>query len=734
MKNGRTIFLAGVMLVLAAVAAYRNSLDTPFLFDDSLAIVANPSIRHLWPPGEALSPPTDGSGVSGRPLVNLSLAVNYAFGGLQVRGYHVMNLVLHLLASLVLWGVLRRTWRLVSAGSELARAQNKPGPEDAELLAWSAALLWAVHPLLTESVVCVVQRNEVMGGLFYLLTLYGFIRSATGTSGNLAESTEPRREKTVAAVPPTRLAVVKWQVFTVASCLLGVASKEIVATAPLLVLLYDRTFVAGTVRGAWQKRKRFYGALAATWLLLAWLMWHNRQRGGTVGFGLGVSSWDYLLTQCYALVLYLKLSFWPHPLILDYGSEVVRYVGEVWLQGVAVVSLLFATLFALWRRPVLGFVGACFFVILAPSSSFVPLTTQTIAEHRMYLPLAAVIVLAVAGLHAVAGRRAAVISLILAVLLGVRTANRNAVYQDELAVWADALAERPANPRAESGVGTAYYHRGNMPEAVRHFERTLQQDPWSAVAHYNLGLALDKLDRRDEALAHYRDALKLRPEFAPGQAVLGGLLVKLGRPEEAVGHLRSALVLMPNDVEALDRLGQALAGTGKFPEAVATYERALAIDPTLAVAHFNFGLLLAASGRPADAIAHYTEAARLDANFAAARLNLGILLAQAGRPDEALLQLREAVRLQPGQAEAHASLGNVLAMAGRPAEAIDCYEAALRLRPEYAAAHYNLGQALVQQRRWTEARRHFAEAVRIKPDLAAAQEMLERLRTVPEDR
>src|SRR5450432_4141434 len=235
MKSKRVHLLAGVAIVLAVVAAYANSLNGPFLFDDAPAIVGNPTIRHLWPPTAALSPPSDGSGVTGRPLVNFSLAVNYAIGGLDVRGYHLANVTLHLLAALTLWGVLRRTLRrsLVDARKE-ARAERVAG---------IATLVWAVHPLLTESVTCVVQRNEVMGGLFYLLTLYCFIRAATGEPGGL-QAAEKGGELKPGAPAARGKSSGGWEALAVLACFLGMATKEIVATAPLLVLLYDRIFIA----------------------------------------------------------------------------------------------------------------------------------------------------------------------------------------------------------------------------------------------------------------------------------------------------------------------------------------------------------------------------------------------------------------------------------------------------------------------------------------------------------
>ena len=190
-------WLAAGTLVLAALAVYWNSLGAPFVFDDIPAVERNATIRQLWPPWPALNPPTDGSGVSGRPLVNLSLAVNHAMGGEEVRGYHLTNIALHALAALTLWGLLRRTLRLDSVGLPLdgrpgsirgeARRQAPALHDDAGLMAFVCALLWTVHPLLTESVVCVVQRNEIMGSLFYLLTLYCFVRGVHSTSSRQAQ-------------------------------------------------------------------------------------------------------------------------------------------------------------------------------------------------------------------------------------------------------------------------------------------------------------------------------------------------------------------------------------------------------------------------------------------------------------------------------------------------------------------------------------------------------------------
>jgi hypothetical protein len=253
-----------------------------------------------------------------------------------------------------------------------------------------------------------VQRVESLMGLFYLLTLYGFIRAAASP----------------------RPAI--WQVCTVATCLLGIATKEVMATAPVLVLLYDRTFVAGTFREGWRRRWRLYLGLAATWLALAAMVastgWN---RGGASGFNVGVTPWAYWLTQFEAVARYLWLSVWPHPLVIDYGTFWVHDAGQVAGYALVVVALAAATVWALGRAPQAGFLGAWFFVILAPTC-VVPGTIQMIVEHRMYLPAAAVVTLGVLGIHAAIGRRSWVLFAALALGLGVLTARRNADYRSDL--------------------------------------------------------------------------------------------------------------------------------------------------------------------------------------------------------------------------------------------------------------------------------------------------------------
>jgi hypothetical protein len=459
------IFLAGGLLVIAALIAYHPSFSVPFLYDDVPAIPDNPTIRHLWPIGPVLSPPARLT-TSGRPVINLSLAINYAFGQTDVTGYHALNLAIHILAGLVLFGLVRRTLlRPAFAGLRRARPQDST-----TLLAFTIAALWMLHPLQTESVTYIVQRAESLMGLFYLLTLYCFVRSADETGKRQEARGESPEKETRGPHLIRSPASGLWPLASGLFCFLGMASKEVMVSAPLLVLLYDRTFVAGSFRAAWQNHWRLYLGLAASWLLLGFLVVSTGgNRNGSAGFSSGMTWWTYALTQLPAVVHYLRLSFWPHPLVFDYGTAVVKQAGQVIPGALIIAALAIGTVLGLRRWPAIGFAGIWFFAILAPSSSVVPVVTETMAEQRMYLPLAAVVALVVLGLYAWAGRLGAYALLALAVSLGILTFQRNQDYASELFIWRDTVAKRPENARAHNnpaavpGSRATQAHRSRLP-------------------------------------------------------------------------------------------------------------------------------------------------------------------------------------------------------------------------------------------------------------------------------
>ena len=538
----------GAVIAGGAIAVYGDSFGAPPHFDDLTAITENLSIRRLWPIGPVLSPP-DETGVGGRPLLNLSFALNYAFGGAGVLGYHLVNLLIHVLAGWTLFALVRRTLRSSVLAERFGTA--------ADSLSLAVAAIWAWHPVQTQSVTYLSQRAESLMGLFYLLTLYCFARGADAGG---------------------RAARLAWYSLSVAACLAGSATKEVIVTAPVMVFLYDRTFIAGSFSSAWRRHWPLYAALAAIWLPLG--MRVRGLHGVGVGLGPGVEWWAYALTECRVVSRYLLLSVWPSSLVFDYGRYVPPRLSDVWPYAAALAALLAAAVAALRRSPAAGFAACWFFLILAPTSSVIPVVGAPMAESRLYLPLAGVAAIAALGAYSLAGRWSLPLLGSVAVGLGFAAAERNRVYLSDQALWSDTVAKRPSNARAHNNLGNVLIDLpGRSGDAIAQYEEALRLNPAYAEAYNNLGYALAAVGRVQEAIAPYEQALRLKPDYA-----------------DAHNNLAIALTNLP----------------GRLGEAIAHYEEALRLNPDMAQAHYNLAIvLLNDPGRRAEVQAHLEAVLRL---------------------------------------------------------------------------------------------------------------------------
>jgi tetratricopeptide (TPR) repeat protein len=426
------------------------------------------------------------------------------------------------------------------------------------------------------------------------------------------------------------------------------ASKEVMVSAPLLLFFYDRCFVSGGFRAAWRERRGLYLALAGTWVILVLVMLLSANRGGTVGFGRGVSSWDYALTQCKALWIYLRLSFWPAPLVLDYGMQLVRDPLEVLPQALLILSLAAATILALWRRPVPGFFGLWFFAILAPSSSVVPLVTQTIAEHRMYLPLAALMVPLAWAVFLLPRKAALFVTVGLCAALASATIARNQVYRSAETIWKDSARKCPGNFRAHYTLVLICEKEGRFDEMISHYEDTLKAKPDHVASQFNLAFHLANSGRFQEALPHYREAVRLEPDSPDAHTGEGTTLMRLNRPGEAIPCFEAAARLKADSAPIQFNLGQALYLCGRNGEAIERYRKAIALNPNFPEAFNRIGNALASEGRFSPAVEAFREALRLAPSRSELKLNLGTALLFSGRAAEALPFLEQAVLSDPG--------------------------------------------------------------------------------------
>ncbi len=734
-----TLLAAIVLVVGATIGVYWNSLDGVFVLDDHAWIIDNSSIKNLLDLREVLLP-TGNVDVTGRPIVSLTLAINYALGGLDPLGYHIVNLAIHVLNALLLLGIVRRTLLSPRLVGRFAAA--------ALPLATAVALIWAVHPLTTAAVTYVIQRTESLAVLFYLLTLYCTIRGATVAEGGKSQ----RR--------------IAWYIGAAIACALGMATKEIVATAPVLILLYDRTFLSGSFGGALRQRRGLYAALAACWGIVVALLVATNFHNGTTGLAVvDFTPATYLLTECGVIAHYLQLAFWPVGLCLDYGWRQPTRMLEIVPPIMLMVALLGVTAWALVKRPAWGFLGAAFFLILAPSSSVIQIQDAAF-DHRMYLPLAALVALVVIGVYSLWTRwfgaidansssvRSAIALALIFVLggLGWTTVMRNAAYGSEDGLWRDVLATSPQNWRAYASLawldeqrhdddhaienykhalelrdydaktrlqlGDIYKQRGDIEHALVQFREAVKDRPDSVAARLDFANGLSTHGEFDKAVEQWSKAVELDPESAAAQSSLGNALVTQGKLDEALVHCRKAVELNPRDIGAHTNLGKCFALQGKLDDAHAEFKRTIELDPKFATGYFNLAGVYAAQKKPVDAENAYRQALELAPDDLEIHLGYGDFLMELGgdRVNDASNQFRKVLRDDSENAQAEYNLAGCLVLQGEPDEAIDHYERAVELRPKDAHMCAKLAAFLERNGRHQEAIRQFQRAVELKPD------------------
>jgi protein O-mannosyl-transferase len=612
------VFVA--VLIIATLLAYSNCFSSPFIMDDADVIVSNPTIRSLSPISRTLSGPLQSS-TAGRPLVNLSFALNYAAGELDPRGYHAVNLAIHILCGLLIFGIVRRTLSKISKPSNFSNASNLPN-----LVAFFGALVWLLHPLETEVINYVTQRTESLMALAYLTTLYSFVRGV--------ESDRPWG----------------WYAIAVISCVLGVLCKESMATAPVMVLLYDVVFCAGSLTAAVRRRAVLYGGLALSWVVLAALLASNA-RSHSAGFTSGVSAWTYLLNQGPIVLRYLRLAVWPDALVFDYGLPKPIAWPTAILAALPLIALGGATAAAWFFDRRLAYLGTWLFVTLAPASTIIPIATEVGAERRMYMPMMAIAVLGVLAISAIVRRRNVFIGSLAAVsvALGALTFARNADYHDPDGLWRQVIARYP-HGRAHYNLAVSLRERGQRAEAIREYE--LAQDDMPD-AEYALGFEAMQDGRFDEAITRLRRYLALKPldiNAIRASNLLGRALLAAGRSDEAAAAFRETLRMHPDDVDGTGGLGQALLNTGHLEEAIGPLSKYAQGVPQSSPAHFNLGLTLLKLHRFDEAAAELSKAASLNPRDPAAHANLATAYAQVGRLDEAIAEFRQASAVEPDPA------------------------------------------------------------------------------------
>ncbi len=608
-----------VLLILVALI-YSNVLGAPFIFDDIKYIVENDFIRDL----------SNFYSLSGtRYLTFLSFALNYAAGGLSPAGYHLLNIALHALNSILVYLFVRGLIKSLASSVGQEGADGNEGvpcaPGAGFGLAFMAALIFAAHPIETEAVAYISQRFASLAAFFYLLCLVSYVRSR------------------LAIINRKSPAAIAFYVLAFIAGLLAQKSKETAFTLPALIILVEFLFFQ---QGRFSLKK---SAPALPFLALFAIIPMDllSLTGGGPGGIAGklrllqleelatLSRHDYLLTQFRVLLTYIRLLFLPFaqngdydytlyhsffspPVLFSFVSLLVVFAGALYLalrfaRSGRIFGLL-AAFGVLW-----------FFITISVESSIIPIK-DVIFEHRVYLPSAGVFLslgalyfyLVDRGAGALRRGRGRAMSIVIAPLvivlvLSVLTYRRNRVWGSDIAFWTDVVSKSPQKARGYNNLGNSYYNKGRVKEAIEKYKKAISLKKNYYEAYNNLGSALLALNRPGLALGYFRRALELRPDYTGALSNMALGLVALNRPGEAIGYARTALALRPD----------------------------------LAAPHNALGMALVDSGDMERGIYHLREAARLNPASGGLANNLGLALLRAGRGDEALMMLKKAVNLEP---------------------------------------------------------------------------------------
>jgi tetratricopeptide (TPR) repeat protein len=683
----RKEWLLGLLLLAAVLAAYQPVWHAGFIWDDDNYVTKNRTLhdwsglRQIWFDTKATP--------QYYPLVYTTFWLEYHAWKLNPLGYHIVNVLLHALGSILLWRVLKRL--------------QLPG-------AWLAAAIFALHPVNVESVAWITERKNVLSGVFFFAAAWAYLRFA-GESGG-----ERRRRS--------------WWLAGLLLFVCALLSKTAACPLPVVLLL-----------ARWWKEKRLDWRdalpLVPFFIVGLWLglqtAWLEKHHVGASGAAWSSNFAERCLIAGRALWFYAGKLVWPVDFTFVYPRWQVD--ARVWWQWVfpAAALAIAATLWFGRKRFGGGPVAALliFAGTLFPVLGFLDvyyMRYSYVADHFQYLAGVGVIVLVAGGLTLTLGRWKTgqpflkpALSGLLLLTLGALTWHQCGMYAGEETLWRATLAQNPGCRMAHNNLGLFYLQTGELEKAIAEYREALETAPDYAEARNNLGFALFKKGEFNEAIAQYRKALEINPDYAEALNNLGNALRPKGDLEDAIAQYRKALEINPDFADAHLNLGVALAQKGQTDEAIAQCRKALEINPASAEAHNDLGVVLFRETlwnetHLNEAIAQYRMALEIDPDYSNAHLNLAVALAQSGQIEEANAQYRKALELNPASAEAHNGLGVILLSQARLDEAIAHFRQALEINPRSPDTFPYLGMAFFKKGQIKEAMDSWQQALEINPN------------------
>ncbi len=664
-----------LLLILASTTVYFNSLKGSFQFDD-LPLIQSRWVENL----ETFEHHVRFSSFENRPVVLWTYALNNSLGKGQVFGFHLLNLTVHIGVTLLVFFILSQTQYLYPG--------KMPGPIAFQTSGFplATALLFALHPLNTDSVSYISSRSSLLATFFYLLTLYLFTRLFS------------RKNK----VPKFNL---HWGllILLLISAYMSIAAKLIAATLPVLIGLWYLAFIVSTRNPPFTEKFHqpkwvvslllFVGAVLAGAYLLADSGLYIAKDQGLELYG----RMPYFLIQCKIIVFYyLKLFLFPFHLNVDSGLPFSSPASDpfIFLAGLIIVAIFYGVLRArnLWLA--IGFIW--FFITLAPTSSIIPLNDLAV-EHRTYLPLTlGLCVVAGSGIYFKYWRWLFLLVLLPVFALG--TASRNNDWTSEINLWKDAARKNPHSTRTHNNVGKAYYEKGELALAAHHLEKSVASISGFVDAQYNIKNVAEFLQRRQEVTGEktHRQRFSQEPvgilaELVEPHYNLASVYLDQGRLDEAEREYLKTLALRPRHFSSRIGLSSVYNQKGLYVQAMASLEQAIK-----------------------------ENLSKPQPDLALARLNLGELYGKTGKIENAIAEWEAALNIDPSLLPAHFNLGTAYMMTDKLELAVKAFKYCLELNSRYEPALFNLGKVYQKQQKWNASTQEFKKFLTVTGPAPAA--------------
>lgn len=632
------------LIAIIGLIAYSNTFQVPFFFDDATNIFWNPIIKNL----DNFFFSTEAYKYNPRRFVGyLTFALNYHFGGSNVLGYHIVNLCIHIINAILVFLLVRLTFK--TPYFTTAQHEKNDSPFTINHIALFSGLLFVAHPLATQAVTYIVQRYTSLATLFYLLSLVCYIKARLTQSSRL--TTQPSIFFTLSLL----------------AAILGMKTKEIVFTLPIIIGLYEVSFFETST-----KKKLLFLLPVLLTIAIVPLSILNIDKpfseilteiDAKTRVDTDLSRWDYFLTQMRVITTYIRLIFLPINQNLDYDYQVFHtfFTPPIFASFIFLISLILMGILSFIRScsgnkyfRLIGFGILWFFITLSVESSFIPIV-DVIFEHRAYLPSVGAFVtittLFFMGIKSYYGDRVPskiplILALLVVIVLAGATYARNKVWQNEITLWKNVAEKSPKKERAHNNLGIAYQAANKIEKAIEQFTIALDLNPDNAEVLSNLGVAYSSLGYNQKAIIYFEKSLRLNPN-AMTHNNLGSIYESQGSLEKASEQYKIATEMKPDLVVAHNNLGNIYFKKGVYEKAIEQFQIALKLKPDHAAAAYNIGVALINKNLPEKSVKYFLLALDSRPQYSEAHNNLGVAYSQQNNLQKAVEHFKIAVQQDP---------------------------------------------------------------------------------------